>query len=568
MGKLENAVQWMINLANDDSHGYDQAHRWGPNYDCASAVISAWEQAGVPVKTNGASYTGDMADAFLRTGFTNVISQVDLASGNGLKRGDVLLKPHSHTAMYIGNSQLVHASINEFGETEGGQSGDQTGKEICIASYYNKPWSYVLRYTSEASEDYLQKGDQGQAVLDMQKKLIACGYSCGASGADGSFGTDTENAVKAFQRDYGLAVDGIFGEATKKKLEEVYAEIDGRIIISNDSEGMTVCGDNVAICEKPGDMSTFVGYLKNGSPIPCDFRIWKNNICYFHFQEGYVDGRYLRGWIQEEGKWWYLLGTGKWEYPKNTFYEIEDNVYYFDEEGWMVTGWRQINGVWYYMRSWGAIFRNEFFKDETGNLFYANADGSMFTGWMEKNGKKYYFRDWGAAFQNEKFEDPNTGEIYYGTSDGSIIMNSWVQIDGKYYYFGETGAAYRDKLFTEGQDKYYCDKDGVMLTNAWKEIDGAWYYFRDWGGALNIGLWSDGENTYYFGTDCKMKTGWITVGNTTYFFRDWGAMLKHAWIKTNDVWKYVDKNGVYVPSKDTTNQPDTSDGSITYTGKV
>ena len=147
-------------------------------------------------------------------------------------------------------------------------------------------------------------------------------------------------------------------------------------------------------------------------------------------------------------------------------------------------------------------------------------------------------------------------------------MNSWVQIDGKYYYFGETGAAYRDKLFTEGQDKYYCDKDGVMLTNAWKEIDGAWYYFRDWGGALNIGLWSDGENTYYFGTDCKMKTGWITVGNTTYFFRDWGAMLKHAWIKTNGVWKYVDKNGVYVPSKDTTNQPDTSDGSIIYTGKV
>ena len=56
------------------------------------------------------------------------------------------------------------------------------------------------------------------------------------------------------------------------------------------------------------------------------------------------------------------------------------------------------------------------------NLFYANADGSMFC-WMEKNGQKYYFRDWGAAFQNEKFEDPNTGEIYYGTSDGSIIMN-------------------------------------------------------------------------------------------------------------------------------------------------
>ena len=54
MGKIETATQWMIDLANDDSHGYDQTHRWGPDYDCSSAVISAWQYAGVPVKTKGA----------------------------------------------------------------------------------------------------------------------------------------------------------------------------------------------------------------------------------------------------------------------------------------------------------------------------------------------------------------------------------------------------------------------------------------------------------------------------------------------------------------------------------
>ena len=32
MSKIESATQWMINLANDDSHGYDQANRWGPDY--------------------------------------------------------------------------------------------------------------------------------------------------------------------------------------------------------------------------------------------------------------------------------------------------------------------------------------------------------------------------------------------------------------------------------------------------------------------------------------------------------------------------------------------------------
>ena len=28
--KLEKAVQWAINIANDDSHGYSQENRWGP----------------------------------------------------------------------------------------------------------------------------------------------------------------------------------------------------------------------------------------------------------------------------------------------------------------------------------------------------------------------------------------------------------------------------------------------------------------------------------------------------------------------------------------------------------
>ncbi len=41
MGKIEKATQWMIDLANNPKHGYDQDNRWGPDYDCSSAVISA-----------------------------------------------------------------------------------------------------------------------------------------------------------------------------------------------------------------------------------------------------------------------------------------------------------------------------------------------------------------------------------------------------------------------------------------------------------------------------------------------------------------------------------------------
>ena len=41
--------------------------------------------------------------------------------------------------------KIGHSSIDERGKTSGGQAGDQTEKEVCIRSYYNKNWSYVLR---------------------------------------------------------------------------------------------------------------------------------------------------------------------------------------------------------------------------------------------------------------------------------------------------------------------------------------------------------------------------------------------------------------------------------------
>ena len=44
---IEDAVEWTIGIANDDSHGYDQTNRWGPDYDCSSLIIQAWQNAGV-----------------------------------------------------------------------------------------------------------------------------------------------------------------------------------------------------------------------------------------------------------------------------------------------------------------------------------------------------------------------------------------------------------------------------------------------------------------------------------------------------------------------------------------
>ena len=154
---IEKATKWMEDTAADSAHGYDQRYRWGEkgDYDCSSAVITAWQFAGAPVKSAGATYTGNMLGAFRKCGFVDVTSKIDLKTGEGLLRGDVLLNTTHHTAMYVGNGKEVEASINEKGKATGGQPGDQTGKEFLVRSYRNYPWTHILRFRgSQNGKDF------------------------------------------------------------------------------------------------------------------------------------------------------------------------------------------------------------------------------------------------------------------------------------------------------------------------------------------------------------------------------------------------------------------------------
>ena len=224
---IKKAVTFMVGIANDNSHGYDQIYRWGEkgDYDCSSLVITSFERAGVPVKTKGASYTGNMKSVFLKCGFKDVTNMVNLNSGAGLQYGDVLLNEVHHTALYIGDGKEVEASINENGGARYGRPGDQTMREILVRNYRNYPWTCVLRFTdgkavTANTSSELKKGSSGSAVKTLQTKLNKVGY---ALAVDGDFGEKTKTAVLSFQRKYGLVADGIVGPKTSAKLDSVVA---------------------------------------------------------------------------------------------------------------------------------------------------------------------------------------------------------------------------------------------------------------------------------------------------------------------------------------------------------
>ena len=220
---IESATSWAIGIAKDQSHGYSQAYRWGPDYDCSSLVISAYKHAGVPIDTTVVNYTGNLQN-LKKYGFKDVTGSVSLSSGSGLQRGDILWYHISgttgHTAIYIGNGQIVHARGQSYGSSK---TGDQ-GSEIAVTSYYRGSWQHVYRYVGggSAAEEHppgwiepknyytvtammplIKYGNTGSSVR-LWQELIGVEV-------DGEFGVQTKLATMGFQNNHDLEVDGEVG---------------------------------------------------------------------------------------------------------------------------------------------------------------------------------------------------------------------------------------------------------------------------------------------------------------------------------------------------------------------
>lgn len=101
----------------------------------------------------------------------------------------------------------------------------ESAKKACSAGYTVYDWNGKAVYTKPAEPEKigiqvyaLKKGIKGEYVKALQILLIGFGYSCGDSGADGSFGGATKSAVEAFQKANGLKVTGEVDAATWNKL--------------------------------------------------------------------------------------------------------------------------------------------------------------------------------------------------------------------------------------------------------------------------------------------------------------------------------------------------------------
>ena len=171
--KKEVAALIMRHLCTHKDHGYtqDMDRRWGKgtetidiyghkyiiksgDRDCSSAVISAFEAAGI--SCGGATYTGNMRKCMTSTGNFKWRPMSYIA-----QMSDVYLNEACHTAMCLSAEPdvLMEFSINEKGTATGGKQGDQKqvgdydekyGRgESHLRMYYNYPWGGILECVND-----------------------------------------------------------------------------------------------------------------------------------------------------------------------------------------------------------------------------------------------------------------------------------------------------------------------------------------------------------------------------------------------------------------------------------
>lgn len=105
------------------------------------------------------------------------------------------------------------------------------------------------------------------------------------------------------------------------------------------------------------------------------------------------------GWQKNATGWWYRYKDGTW--PVNRFADLRwsqgISTFYFNDRGYMVTGWQKIDGKWYFFDEKSGAMRKGWIVWD-GSWFYLNPDtGIMHTGWLEYKNRKCYLADSGRA---------------------------------------------------------------------------------------------------------------------------------------------------------------------------
>lgn len=172
--------------------------------------------------------------------------------------------------------------------------------------------------------------------------------------------------------------------------------------------------------------------------------------------------------------------AGKWRCYKGTGYDREmlqagvyylggdvitgnpqDNMFAFDNDAYMVTGWYQEGYNWYYF-------------DENGHMAYSTT--------LTIDGEEYEFDQYG-RWIDMVYNIPEDYEDIWSSYDN--MEGTWQLDDDRWWFMLTDGDWLFGSIFKINDKFYSFDDDGYMRTG-WVEDDDHWYYFADPDGYMYI----------------------------------------------------------------------------------
>ena len=130
------------------------------------------------------------------------------------------------------------------------------------------------------------------------------------------------------------------------------------------------------------------------------------------------------------------------------------------------TGWQKDNKGKYFLDEKGKR-KTGFFTDEDGSVYYFDEDGYAVTGWQDLETGRCWFNKKGVM---AKGVTKIGNSRYYFGYDG-VMLTGWREDeDGNSYYFGEDGKAYTGRHTIDGKS-YYFSKKGIMDPKKTKDAE-------------------------------------------------------------------------------------------------